>query len=56
MMPSHGGPWQTVLDAENVPHVLPSYGPRHELTMNCWCHPVVDKDYTEAAVSHNVAQ
>ena len=46
----------TLFDTSNTPHVLPSFGPKHELSINCWCHPVVDDDYVETAISHNVGQ
>lgn len=56
--PSDSGPWMTEWDNENgVPHVIPAFGPKHELSWQCWCHPVpVDDRYTEPVVSHNVAQ
>lgn len=47
--------WWTVFDDEDVPHVLPEIGPKHRLSMACWCHPVIDPKYTQPAVSHNVA-
>lgn len=56
---SDGGPWMTVWDEdEDQPHVMPAFGPRHTLSTNCWCHPVMDEQrYTVAGVvSHNVAQ
>lgn len=54
LAPSDTGPWLTKWDDDNeVPHVMPGFGPKHELSMGCWCHPVVD--YEEPAVSHNVA-
>ena len=54
---SHVQPWLTAIDAAtNQAHVVPSFGPKHVLSMRCWCHPVIDHDYSEPAVSHNVAQ
>lgn len=50
------GAWGTRFDRDQVPHIVPKFGPRHRLSLYCWCHPVVDEDYTEPAVSHNVAQ
>ena len=57
--PSHldGEPWETHFDDEQAPHVVPGFGPKHELTLSCWCHPVIDQDYKEPdVISHNVAQ
>lgn len=55
--PSDAGPWRTVWDEKSqVPHVMPGFGPKHVLSVRCWCHPILDERYTEAAVSHNVAQ
>ena len=54
--PSDSGPWLTKIDPEDVPHVMPSFGPVHEISIDCWCHPIWDADYAERAVSHNVAQ
>lgn len=53
--PSIAGPWHTLWDG-GLPHVIPGFGPKHMLSVRCWCHPVVDDDYAEPAVSHNVAQ
>lgn len=52
--PSDSGPWHTIWD-EDVPHIVPGFGPKHALSMRCWCHPVIDADrYSALAVSHNV--
>lgn len=54
---SDGGPWLTVWDDdEGLPHVIPGFGPKHVISKACWCHPTLDPDYVEVAVSHNVAQ
>ena len=51
------GEWKTLFDVNNVPHVLPLFGPPHFLSLDCWCHPVRDEArYDEPAISHNVAQ
>ena len=53
--PSDSGPWMTLWDEEyEVPHVVPGFGPTHTLSMRCWCHPIIDADYVQSAVSHNV--
>lgn len=55
--PSDSGPWRTLWDDDlQMTHVMPAFGPRHQLSWKCWCHPVFDGDYTVAALSHNVAQ
>jgi len=43
-------------DADDQAHVVPDFGPAHTLSLDCWCHPVLDPDYVEPAISHNVAQ
>lgn len=52
--PSDSGPWVTLWNGD-VPHVIPNFGPKHQVSVRCWCHPVLDEDYSDAAVSHNVA-
>lgn len=42
------------VDGSEFPHIVPSFGPRHELDMGCWCHPVFEDEHGEAVVSHNV--
>lgn len=54
--PSSAVPWLTLWDEDDEPHIVPGFGPKHELSSGCWCHPVLDGDYTQPAVSHNVAQ
>lgn len=48
------GEWKTVRDDDDAPHVVPRHGPAHELSMKCWCHPVLDGEYDEPAISHNL--
>lgn len=50
--PSDAGPWRTTRDEDDVPHVTPEFGPKHDLTPYCWCRPVMDMRYTEGAWSH----
>lgn len=52
---SDGNGWKTVYGEDDEPHVVPRYGPKHELSMHCWCHPVIDAEYDETAISHNLA-
>lgn len=52
---SDGTDWKTVRDDDDEPHVVPRYGRKHELSMKCWCHPVLDLEYHEPAISHNLA-
>lgn len=55
--PSDDGAWSTLFDHDtDEAHVVPDFGPKHQLSCKCWCHPVLDTRYTEPAVSHNVAQ
>ena len=57
--PSDAGPWTTVDDVEHsgAVHVIPGFGPAHDLGVQCWCHPdvVVTAGYWPM-VTHNVAQ
>jgi hypothetical protein len=51
---SDAGPWITLCEEETGrPHLMPDFGPKHEMSELCWCHPVVS---TQPAVAHNVAQ
>jgi len=44
--------WEKVIDEDFTEyHVLPDYGPRHELSMQCWCHPKRDEPPT--LIVHN---
>lgn len=53
--PSDSGPWVTKWDDETeLPHVMPDFGRKHELSHLCWCHPIVDT--IQVAITHNVAQ
>lgn len=53
--PSDSGPWSTHWDEEErLPHVMPDFGPKHVISMQCWCHPVLET--IGPSVSHNVAQ
>jgi len=54
--PSAAVPWHTLWDEDDKPHIVPGFGPKHELSATCWCHPVLDLDYCVPAMSHNVAQ
>lgn len=49
------GRWDTQFDEDDVAHVVPLHGLKHDLSMRCWCHPVADDGYAEPAISHNVA-
>ncbi len=51
--PSDSCSWVTKY-YEGLPHVLPDFGRKHELTMMCWCHPVLDLN--KPTIAHNVAQ
>lgn len=53
LTPSLVHEWATERDADDVPHVLPEFGPEHVLTLACWCHPTTDRD---GYVQHNVGQ
>lgn len=52
--PSHSGPWNTVEDDDNDFHVIPGFGPAHELSDRCWCYPAIDRSYEGLLVLHNV--
>lgn len=53
--PSDSCQWITQWDAdERLPHFIPAFGPKHAVSMLCWCHPVLDT--AVPSVSHNVAQ
>lgn len=53
--PSDSGPWSTHWDEEErLTHVMPDFGPKHIISILCWCHPVLD--VTQPAIAHNVAQ
>lgn len=52
---SDGGPWHNVLIGENE-HVLPAYGPRHNLSAHCWCHPTIEMCELGEIYHHNCAQ
>ncbi len=35
-------------------HVHPLFGPEHELSLACWCHPDLDEENPNVCI-HNVA-
>lgn len=51
--PSDVNLWMNLWNDDGQAHVVPDFGPAHELSMRCWCHPGIDTD-TEAIVTHNV--
>jgi hypothetical protein len=57
---SDAGPWLTLWnDDMTVPHVMPGFGPPHETSLECWCHPYRDDETFEfcgVVVVHCVAQ
>lgn len=44
--------WWTLQHAGEI-HVVPAFGPKHELNDSCWCHPQRD-DVSPRMVVHNV--
>lgn len=40
-------------EADEITHVYPLFGPEHEMSLSCWCHPSVD-DECDNLVIHNV--
>lgn len=56
--PSHGGTWRSYTKGNDA-HVVPGFeGRRHELHLQCWCHPVYSNELTPDGdvIMHNVAQ
>jgi len=52
--PSDTGPWLLIhVDGEADSHVLPDFGPKHELSTSCWCHPERNPHCPQTIV-HNV--
>ena len=38
-------------------HVYPLFGREHEISLDCWCHPLFDEEAPELEiVIHNVMQ
>lgn len=53
--PSDSFMWVTKWDeGGTLPHLMPDFGPKHAISIQCWCHPVLDT--AMPSVSHNVAQ
>lgn len=35
-------------------HVVPEFGPEHELSKDCWCYPEPDPDEPRVLVHHEM--
>lgn len=42
-------------DDDDSVHVAPMFGPLHDMSRRCWCHPETDASEMNVVV-HNIAQ
>lgn len=42
-------------DDDETVHVAPMFGPAHDMSRTCWCHPEADASQRDLVV-HNIAQ
>lgn len=50
-----GAGYGVYMPDEGGVHVIPEFGPGHEQTQACWCHPEIETHEDDHLVIHNVA-
>lgn len=46
--------WSIYYETEEDPHIhiVPDFGPAHELDVFCWCHPDPDDQFPNILIHH----